>query len=116
MAMPDLDQLAAWLDAGRIDQLDLYVGEIFPNQYGAEYARALEMAKTYGCRLVVARNHSKVMLMSNAGGGLLPGQRKQRQRQHQPAHRTNQHHGQPRTLRILCRVFRRSEHNRPEAA
>jgi hypothetical protein len=65
MARPDLNQLAAWLDSGRIDQLDLYVGEIFPNQYGDEYARAKEMAEIYGCRVVVARNHSKVMLMAN---------------------------------------------------
>ena len=63
MARADLEQLAAWLDAGRIDQLDMYVGEIFPNQYGAEYELLLGMAKTYGVRVVVARNHSKVMLM-----------------------------------------------------
>jgi len=69
MAKPDLDQLSSWLDAGRIDQLDLYVGEIFPNQYGDEYARALEMADVYGCRVVVARNHSKIMLMSCAADG-----------------------------------------------
>lgn len=69
MARPDLDQIAAWLDAGRIDQLDLYVGEIFPNQYGDEYARALVMADLYGCRVVVGKNHSKVMLMANAEDG-----------------------------------------------
>lgn len=69
MARPDLDQLAAWLDAGRIDQLDLYVGEIFPSQYGDEYARTLEMAAIYGCRVVVARNHSKIMLMANRADG-----------------------------------------------
>jgi len=66
MARADLDRLAAWLDSGRIDQLDLYVGEIFPNQYGDEYARLQEMAGIYGCGVVVARNHSKIMLMSNA--------------------------------------------------
>lgn len=69
MARADLDQLSTWLDAGRIDQLDLYVGEIFPSQYGDEYARALEMADLYGCRVVVARNHSKVMLMASTGEG-----------------------------------------------
>lgn len=69
MARADLDQIAAWLDAGRIDQLDLYVGEIFPSQYGDEYARTLEMAALYGCRVVVARNHSKVMLMANHADG-----------------------------------------------
>lgn len=65
MARADIDQISAWLDSGRIDQLEFYVGEIFPNQYGDEYARLLEMAAIYGCRVTVARNHSKVMLMGN---------------------------------------------------
>lgn len=66
MARADLDRLAEWVDTGRIDRLDFYVGEIFPNQYGDEYARLLEMCDAFGCRVVVARNHSKVMLMANA--------------------------------------------------
>lgn len=62
MARPDLEQLKSWLDAGRIDRLEMYVGEIFPNQYGDEFELLLEMARVYGVRVVVARNHSKVML------------------------------------------------------
>lgn len=66
MARADLTQLCDWLDAGKIDQLDFYVGEIFPNQYLDEFSQLLAMARVYGCRVVVARNHSKVMCMSNA--------------------------------------------------
>jgi hypothetical protein len=66
IAKPDLDELCAWLDDGRIDQLDLYAGEIFPSQYGDEYEQALRMVTTFGVRLVIARNHSKVTLARNA--------------------------------------------------
>lgn len=62
IAKADMDELAGWLDTGRIDQLDLHVGEIFPSQYGDEYEAALKMVETYGARLVVAKNHSKVTL------------------------------------------------------
>lgn len=43
-----------------IAKADLYAGEIFPSQYGDEYEQMLTMCEVYGCRLVVARNHSKV--------------------------------------------------------
>ncbi len=69
IARPDLDQIAAWLDAGRIDRFELYAGEIFPSQYGDEYEQMLKMAATYGCRLVIAKNHSKVTLASNEAEG-----------------------------------------------
>lgn len=65
MAKDDLDRLTGWLDSGRIDQLELYVGEIFPGQYGDAYEAAMRLADIYGVRLVVARNHSKVMLAAN---------------------------------------------------
>ena len=65
MARADLTQLCDWLDAGKIDQLDFYVGEIFPNQYLDEFSQLLAMQRVYGCRVVVARNHSKVMCMAN---------------------------------------------------
>ena len=65
MAMADVDQLAAWLDSGRIDRLALYVGEIFPSQYGDEMAKARTLVDVYGATVTVARNHSKVMLAAN---------------------------------------------------
>lgn len=64
IAKADLDQITAWLDAGRIDRFELYAGEIFPNQYGDEYEQALQMAATYDCRVVIAKNHSKITLAS----------------------------------------------------
>lgn len=65
IARPDLDAIAAWLDAGRIDQFELYAGEIFPSQYGDEYEQMLKMCASYGCRLVIAKNHSKITLAAN---------------------------------------------------
>lgn len=65
MSKDDLIQIESWLDSGRIDRLDLYMGEIFPSQYGDEYELALRLQKDYGLRLVIARNHSKITLASN---------------------------------------------------
>lgn len=62
IAKPDLEQIESWLDAGRIEHFELYAGEIFPNQYGDEYEYMLKIAARYGCRFVVAKNHSKVTL------------------------------------------------------
>lgn len=66
IARKDLEEIAAWIDAGRIEQFDLYAGEIFPSQYGDEYELMKTMCATYGCRLVIAKNHSKITLASNA--------------------------------------------------
>ena len=65
IAKADLEEITAWLDAGRIDFFELYAGEIFPNQYGDEYEQMLRMCETYGARIVVAKNHSKVTLAAN---------------------------------------------------
>lgn len=69
MAMPDIEEVAGWLDRGLIEVVDWYVGEIFPNQYGDEMARLQKVVQIYGGRLVVARNHSKVMLCANESIG-----------------------------------------------
>lgn len=65
IAAEDMTELQGWIDSGRIDQLTLAVGEIFPSQYGDEYELACRMVDTYGVRLIVARNHSKVILAEN---------------------------------------------------
>ena len=62
IAKADLDEIAGWLDTGKIDQFDLYAGEIFPSQYGDEYEQMMRMADIYGCRMVIAKNHSKITL------------------------------------------------------
>lgn len=65
IARPDLEQIAKWLDTGRIDAFELYAGEIFPSQYTDEHDLALKMVDAYGIRLCIARNHSKLILASN---------------------------------------------------
>ena len=62
IAKNDLTEITAWLESGRVDQFDLYAGEIFPGSYGDEYEQFLKMCDLYGCRLVIAKNHSKVTL------------------------------------------------------
>lgn len=62
MAMPDVEQLAAWLAAGTIGRLDAYVGEIFPNQYAAEYEALCAAVRTCNGRVAVYKNHSKLFL------------------------------------------------------
>jgi hypothetical protein len=69
IAREDMHELHKWLDAGRIDELSLCAGEIFPSQYGDEYELALRLVDLYGARLVIARNHSKVTLAANYAEG-----------------------------------------------
>ncbi len=69
IAKKDLTEIGAWLDAGRIEQFDLYAGEIFPGSYGDEYEHMLNLCEAYGARLIVAKNHSKVTLACNVAEG-----------------------------------------------
>jgi hypothetical protein len=62
MAMPDVEQLAAWLKNGTIGRLDAYVGEIFPGQYAAEHEALCATVRDHGGRVAVYRNHSKMFL------------------------------------------------------
>lgn len=65
IASEDMHELQGWLDTGRIDDLIMAVGEIFPSQYGDEYELAKKMETMYQARLIVARNHSKIILAAN---------------------------------------------------
>ena len=49
IAKNDLTEITAWLDAGKIEQFDLYAGEIFPGSYGDEYEQYTKMSELYGC-------------------------------------------------------------------
>jgi hypothetical protein len=69
IARADLEEVAGWLDSGRVDRFELYAGEIFPSQYGDEHEMALRMVEQYGVRLVIARNHSKVTIAANEAEG-----------------------------------------------
>lgn len=64
IAKNDLTEISNWLESGRVEQFDLYAGEIFPGSYGDEYEQMLAMCENYGARLVIAKNHSKVTLCS----------------------------------------------------
>lgn len=69
LAMDDVCQLRAWMEAGKLGQVDAYVGEIFPNQYGDEFEAMRVLCSDSGGRLAVFRNHSKVMTGLNGETG-----------------------------------------------
>ncbi len=62
MAAEDILQFEEWLQAGRIERLDAYVGEIFPNSYRIEYRMLKDVfaRNRGGGRIAVFRNHSKI--------------------------------------------------------
>ena len=61
MAMDDVLQLEEWLEAGKIKKMDAYVGEIFTGTYGGEYAVLKPLLEKHGGKVVIFRNHSKVI-------------------------------------------------------
>lgn len=62
LASEDIIQLQNWIEDGTIEKLDIYVGEIFPNQYKVEWQMLKDMFSETDCgRLCYFRNHSKVM-------------------------------------------------------
>lgn len=66
IADSDIDNLIDMMRNGRIKRLRLFLGEIYPGTYPAEYSKLLKMRDEFDFKMVVARNHSKIMLM---GGG-----------------------------------------------
>ena len=67
MSLDDVQQLAAWLHAGQIARLDVYVGETFPSQYGPAFDALCSALRGHpgGGRVAVFRNHAKVTVMAN---------------------------------------------------
>lgn len=61
MAGEDVGDLLKWHRQGLSDRVDLFVGEIFQGSYPEVYAMAKDLMRECGGRLVVFRNHSKVM-------------------------------------------------------
>lgn len=61
MAGEDVKDLTEWHRRGMIGRVDFFVGEIFQGSYPEVYWAAKKMIKECGGRLVVFRNHSKVM-------------------------------------------------------
>ncbi len=66
MSAEDIKQFEEWLDAGRINRLDFYVGEIFPTSYIIEWRMLNDLFERKKCgRIACFKNHSKIY----AGGG-----------------------------------------------
>lgn len=65
MAMQDVEQIAAWLAAGRLCWVDAYTGEILPSQYPAVHQALCTAVRQHHGRVATFRNHSKVMLLGN---------------------------------------------------
>lgn len=63
MAGEDVDDLREWHRRGMLGRVDFYVGEIFPGSYPEVYDAVLAFLPECGGRLVVFRNHSKVMMV-----------------------------------------------------
>ena len=65
MAMQDVEQLAAWLNHGRLQQLDAYTGEILPSQYPHVHEALCALVRRHRGRVATFRNHSKIALLAN---------------------------------------------------
>lgn len=61
MAAEDVKDLRDWWKRGMIGRVDFYVGEIFQGSYSEVYDMICAFARECGGRVVVFRNHAKVM-------------------------------------------------------
>jgi hypothetical protein len=55
----DILQIGLWHEEGKLQSIDFYVGEIFPNQYKIEYDMLKNLTQKTG-KLVHFKNHSKI--------------------------------------------------------
>jgi len=62
----DLEQIDAWLDAGRIEEFHLLIDQRFGRLAPDEYQMAKRMAADYCGSVTTCLNHSKVTLCNNA--------------------------------------------------
>lgn len=61
MAGEDVLDMRKWHERGLLGRVDFFMGEIFRGSYPDVYAAVLEFIQECGGRLVIFRNHSKVM-------------------------------------------------------
>jgi len=61
MALQDIEEIDRYLNIGRIQRLDCYVGEIFKGSYFNEWRRLCDVMERYNGRAAIFRNHSKVI-------------------------------------------------------
>lgn len=69
MAETDVARLSELHAGGRIGRLDCYVGEVFPTSRIAEWYGLSKLCPATGGRLVVSRNHAKVMAGLHTASG-----------------------------------------------
>lgn len=61
MAAEDVLFFGRMIDDGKIEKIDFYVGEIFPNSYKVEYLMLKKLTERTNCgRVAVFKNHSKI--------------------------------------------------------
>lgn len=63
MAAEDIREIDTWLDAGYVDRIDFFCGEIFRGTYTKEYNAMKELCRKHGCKMSIFRNHSKIMVV-----------------------------------------------------
>lgn len=61
MAGEDVTDMRKWHERGLLGRVDFFMGEIFRGSYPDVYASVVEFIQECGGRLVIFRNHSKVM-------------------------------------------------------
>lgn len=108
MAAEDILQFEEWLQAGRIEHLDAYVGEIFPiptesnTGFSKTYSPEIEGRENCGVQKPfenIRRCRAEVRLRRRNLG----------EHQYQSANRKRLHYHRPRHLRILSGIFRRNQ-------
>ncbi len=62
MALQDIEEMVRYIELGRIQRLDSYVGEIFKASYSNEYIRLCSLHEKHGGRVAIFRNHAKVFV------------------------------------------------------
>lgn len=63
MASEDISEIRSWIEKGYIGRVDFYVGEIFKASYYRQYQELIDLCKNLGGRVVICRNHAKVMVL-----------------------------------------------------
>ncbi len=61
MAFEDIYQIEEWLEEGAIEKMDIYLGRIFQKSYQYEKMMIERIMTKYNGRVVIFRNHSKVI-------------------------------------------------------
>lgn len=62
MSLEDIKEIQSWLEKGYIGRIDFYIGEIFKSSYLLAYKSLIDICKTFGGRVCMFRNHSKVIV------------------------------------------------------